>query len=263
MLSKLISKINWLLNPPKLTFEEEALYFKQAKEVASTIKNCINAQQEPIKEIISLGENCNSAWYIKASGLKKASYPFDWIYSSPKIVAHCIQDNFNMFLDKKFIFKTRSGNSAGHSFYHSSLYNHRNPLKTNDDYKYYKRCIDRFEKVIKSDTEIIFVMTLVAEIHKRSGAGWAKGFNRNFELPINQNIDDMLELMSLLRSKNQKYRFLFIEQHTEQTPSIEIIDSKGNDFIWIKHTSFQRNTGVFFKHKTDDEVAKILFNALQ
>lgn len=262
MFSKYILKLKWFINPPKLTLEEERTYLHQANEVASTIKLFLN-NHEAEHEVLSIGENCNTAWYIKLAGLKKASYPFDWIYSSPEIVAHCIKDNFKTFLDKNLIFKTRSGNSAGHTFYHASLFNHRNPLKTENDYTYYQRCVERFIKKINSDNNLIFIMTLVTETHKRSGAGWAKGFNKNFELPFNQQIEAMTDLMYLLKSKNPKCRFLFIEQHTEQSPKIEVIASKMNDFIWIKHTAFQRNTGVFFKHKTDNAVAKILFSALQ
>ncbi len=263
MLAKLISKIRWMINPPKLTLTEEKKYLDAAHKVATHVKRCINNNDNTDKIVISLGENCNSAWYIKAVGLKKASYPFDWIYSSPEIVLDCINNQFDKYLDKSLMFKTRSGNSAGHTYYHSSLFNHKNPLKTEDDYQYYKRCVERFKKVFDSPSEIIFVITVITETEKRSGAGWAKGFDRNFKLPIKLTNNSMMEFMNTLKVNHSNAKFLFIEQLTEQDPSIEIIDKQQDNFVWIRHTSFQRNTGVFYKHKTDDAVAKIVYSALK
>lgn len=263
MLSKLISKFKWMINPPKLSKTVEKEYLESAHHIAAHVKQSINKDENSDKIVISLGENCNSAWYIKAVGLKKASYPFDWIYSSPEIVLHCLQDDFKTYLEKSYIFNTRSGNSAGHKFYHSSLFNHKNPLKTEDDFQYYKRCVERFKKVFDSTSEIIFVITVITETEKRSGAGWAKGFDRNFKLPVNLNVDSLMEFMNTIKIRHSNAKFLFIEQITEQNPSIEIINKKQDNYVWIKHTSFQRNTGVFYKHKTDDAVAKILYSVLK
>lgn len=261
MLRKLINKIKLMINPSRLDINSKNIYIDEAHSIAKEIKNILNLS--PNTEIISLGENCNSAWYIKEVSLKKHSYPFDWTYSSPSIIKHCIEDHFKIFLDKSFIFPTRSGNSAGHQFYHNSLFNHRNPLKKDTDYAYYERCIKRFMNILESKKSILFVMTVVTEIDKRSGAGWAKGFNEQFTLPINQNFDDMTDLIKVIREINPNCKFLFIEQYTEGNPRIELVNFKNDDFIWIKHTSFQRNTGVFFKDKTDDGLAKILFSSLK
>lgn len=261
MLNKILKKIRWTFNPPKLDDVSKNKYLIEASQISDKIKDILNLKSET--EIISLGENCNSAWYIKKVGLKNCSYPFDWTYSSPSIIENCIRDSFNKFLDKKFIFPTRSGNSAGHSFYHNNLFNHKNPLKNEVDYTYYQRCIKRFMNILKSKKSILFVMTVITEIDKRSGAGWAKGFNEQFTLPMNQNIDDMTDLIKVIRAINPNCKFLFIEQYTESDPKINLIDFKNDDYVWIMHHSFQRNTGVFFKDKTDDKVATILFSSLK
>ena len=39
-------------------------------------------------QYISLGNGCNSAKMIKDRGLRQASYPFDWILSTPRTVYH-------------------------------------------------------------------------------------------------------------------------------------------------------------------------------
>ena len=49
----------------------------------------------------SLGHGCHSANILKRLGLKKESYPFDWLNSRTSIVKDCIEDNFKKFLDKQ------------------------------------------------------------------------------------------------------------------------------------------------------------------
>jgi hypothetical protein len=50
--------------------------------------------------VISVGSQCATAGEIQRFGLKKASYPFDWLYSSLGMVADCIEDDFADFLDR-------------------------------------------------------------------------------------------------------------------------------------------------------------------
>ncbi|MDO9260791.1 MAG: hypothetical protein Q7U08_02460 [Flavobacteriaceae bacterium] len=113
--------------------------------------------------------------------------------------------------------------------------------------------------MLHQNKPILFVMTVIAEHQKKSGAG----FNKEFPLPLHQKIEDMIELQKCIRTINPNCQFLFMEHYTESTPKIELVNFKKDDFIWIKHASFQRNTGVFFKDKTDDQVAKILYNSLK
>ena len=53
-----------------------------------------------IKYVCSLGSLCHSAQILKNNNLKRCSYPFDWIFSSPNMVIDCISDDFKKFLDK-------------------------------------------------------------------------------------------------------------------------------------------------------------------
>ena len=54
----------------------------------------------PIKYVCSLGNRCHTAYLLKKCNLKKTSYPFDWIFSDLYMILHCIEDNFNKFLNK-------------------------------------------------------------------------------------------------------------------------------------------------------------------
>ena len=108
----------------------------------------------------SLGSLCHSSQILKRNKYKLCSYPFDWIFSSCDNIIHCIEDNFNIFLDKSYYINI-SQFKCGHSKYGNSMFNHRNPLKNIGHYNYYVRCVDRFKNLLKKDEHKLFIMTFV------------------------------------------------------------------------------------------------------
>jgi hypothetical protein len=119
----------------------------------------------------SLGGLCHSAQLLKINGLKKASYPFDWIFSSLQMVEHCIKDDFKTFLDKtQYIDYTTNSTlketQCEHTFYgkmladpeHNIIFNHHNPLSNESDYAYFERCVNRFRDLVKSNEYKGFVL---------------------------------------------------------------------------------------------------------
>src|SRR5256885_2205360 len=50
-------------------------------------------------KVISLGNWCGPAYYIKHRGWKTESYPFDWNFETLESVRLCFQDDFKSFLD--------------------------------------------------------------------------------------------------------------------------------------------------------------------
>jgi hypothetical protein len=119
----------------------------------------------------SLGRLCHSAQLLKINGLKKASYPFDWIFSSLDMVEHCIKDDFKTFLDKnQYVDYTTNDtlkeNQCEHSFYgkmlgdpsHNIIFNHHNPLSNQSDYAYFERCVNRFRDLLKSNANKNFLI---------------------------------------------------------------------------------------------------------
>ena len=51
---------------------------------------------------ISIGPLCGTAEILKENNLRTSAYPFDYIFSSLEMVKHCINDRFNIFLDKNY-----------------------------------------------------------------------------------------------------------------------------------------------------------------
>ena len=69
-------------------------------------------------KFISIGPTCGTVTDLLRHNLREESYPFDYLFSSLEMVQHCIEDEFNIFLDKKyFIQNEKIRNSIQHSFY--------------------------------------------------------------------------------------------------------------------------------------------------
>ena len=108
----------------------------------------------------SLGSLCQSSQILKRNNLKLCSYPFDWIFSNCDNIIHCIEDNFNIFLDKSYYINI-SPTNCGHSKYHNVMFNHHNPLINIDHYNYYVRCVDRFKTLLQKQEHKLFIMIFV------------------------------------------------------------------------------------------------------
>jgi hypothetical protein len=113
-----------------------------------------------ISYVCSLGNKCHSASLIKRNHLKKCSYPFDWIFSSCDNIIHCLNDNFQTFLNKNLYTDIQirwNDNQCGHLFYHPNMFNHKDPRK-DDDYNYYVRCVQRFTQLLTYPEHKLFIM---------------------------------------------------------------------------------------------------------
>lgn len=125
----------------------------------------------PFEHVISLGTFCYAGWLIKKLGLKQASYPFDWIFSNPAMVADILRDDFARFLDSQYhaLNPPESRPSphqhvAEHRFYTEQfgvehIFSHRDV--TDDDGKsYYLRCVERFRAVCSTSSSKLFLMII-------------------------------------------------------------------------------------------------------
>ena len=239
-------------DPPNI---EEHKVLVEAAKISNVIYDW---QKDEYFEKISIGQNCNSSWYLKQTNNRKSSYPFDWIFSSSEIVTHAIKDGFVSFLDKKSIFPINNG-SAGHLFYHSKMFNHKSPVNSGEDYDYYKRCVDRFINIINSGKSIIFVCTVINEPDKRPS--WSNGFDRQIRKPENQSIETFSSLIAAIKQINPNSKFLFINQLTGRELEIKH-KFFTQDVIWIDFFSKGENTGVKYLNILDDTIIKIIYNGL-
>jgi hypothetical protein len=120
-------------------------------------------------EFISIGPYCITAEYIRDNGFRTKSYPFDWIFSSIKMVDHCIKDKFKIFLDLSYIYENK------HSYYDKMLktvilekhsYHVYGTYKDSITYPHdflhstFQRRCNRFLDILNSDKKIFLVYTI-------------------------------------------------------------------------------------------------------
>ncbi|RVT54320.1 hypothetical protein ENE75_05575 [Rubrivivax albus] len=207
-------------------------------------------------QAVSLGQNCNVAWYLSQVGAKAFSGPFDWIFSAASIVAACLEDDFTTFLDRSQMVPIRDGSAAGHLAYHASMFNHRSPLSTEADHAYYVRCVGRFRALLSPGIPVVFVCQLINEPGKR--LRWANGFKHQHALPLQQTAESYAAVRRLIQAKNQAARFVFIDHRTQGTQSLQV-GPVDRDTFTLAFEAQGRNDGVKYVDQDDDAVMRELF----
>lgn len=134
-------------------------------------------------KVISFGSRCSSSDLIKLLNLKTESYPFDWLVSKLDVIKDCIETNFINFLDlNNYVvtttetfnmtdcIKTHICNEGSHvntyyekyyknnisTYDYKLLINHKY-LNDNNNFEYYKRCINRLYDLFNSDVKKYYI----------------------------------------------------------------------------------------------------------
>lgn len=116
------------------------------ENIFSPPERSLDATDVRVRHVVSLGTLCMTAQAMEHWGLRRWPCPFDWIFSGPEMVTHCLTDRFSTFLDQtKYI--SKPSNKAGHEIYSEMLqreviFNHHNPMLAKD--------YDFFESSVKS-----------------------------------------------------------------------------------------------------------------
>eukprot|EP00930_Biecheleria_cincta_P015022 TRINITY_DN12673_c0_g1_i1.p1 TRINITY_DN12673_c0_g1~~TRINITY_DN12673_c0_g1_i1.p1 ORF type:complete len:541 (-),score=69.04 TRINITY_DN12673_c0_g1_i1:70-1692(-) len=132
---------------------------------------------QTIRHLVSLGPRCTNASSVYKAQRCYAG-PFDWIFSSPRMVLDCIRDDFASFLDRSAYYEvTRSFDAiglppgaaprervlVGHHRYSEMtegvgrgvIFNHHNPLEE-EGHAYLLRCVERFRLVLRNEEAKLF-----------------------------------------------------------------------------------------------------------
>lgn len=105
----------------------------------------------PIVHVMSLGSLCCTARFMEAHGLRVYAGPFDWVFSDARMVTHCLKDGFESFLDRSQL--QPNGGRPSHALYstmtrHRTIFNHHNPLASEEHHAHFVRCAARFSAVL-------------------------------------------------------------------------------------------------------------------
>ena len=198
-----------------------------------------------VNEVCSLGNLCHSAYLLKNNKLKKCSYPFDWIFSNVDIIIDCLNNNFNFFLKKEYLIDhsnfPNDKNKCGHKLYHKNMFYHHNP-RLDENYKYYKRCINRFNNLLKNDNNKLFLI-----------------INVNNKNKLNLNIKEKLKKLNNTLSKYTKnYRILYIHHIISNNLDHDFYIEDNIDYIQL-YTNNKSNGTKFIDENANTYLKDILF----
>ncbi len=239
------------------THAERKAIYQQIRALEYGITSFLDCS-ENVHEYVSLGQNCTIAWYLKQAALKEASYPFDWIFSSPGIIEDTINDQFGAFLDQKYLIHYLDREVVGHRKYHSQLFNHRNPIKNPG---YYERSCERFLKTLNSGKSLVFIMLLLNEPEKRQD--WRNGFDCDFPLPVNQTDKDITPLVEHVIEINRNAKFILVDTYTERESRSIVYNQISDEVLSIEVSVQGKSTGVYYTNILDDFLFKLLFLAFR
>lgn len=186
--------------------------------------------------VISIGPYCENADILKKYNLRHKAYPFDYIFSSLEMVEHCINDEFKIFLDKKYYTNGTNNNSNRHIFYckfldtdillkhhiaygynkkykvsTGNLFNHHNLLLNNEHYNAFKRRCERFLNVINKNETVYLVY-----------------YNK-----YNNNIDELVKFSNFINSYNKNIFVIGIFENKKDTQ--KILYSSNNLTIYLNY----------------------------
>ena len=132
--------------------------------------------------IVSLGTHCFTSSFLSRWQLKRWSGPFDWLFSSMPMVAHCLSDNFQTLLDPAFytpvpMDQRRHGsmvNRVQHEYYRKEyhiefVFNHHD-VHLFDDHAYLVRCTARMRNLLDAIEPKVFMVATSYAPHSMSEA---------------------------------------------------------------------------------------------
>jgi len=186
-----------------------------------------------ISHVCSLGQVCQSSRILKDNYWKKCSYPFDWVLSNPKIILHCLEDDFKIFLDKSY-YISYNRFTSGHSYYNKNLWCHHNPLMFEKDYNYYIRCVDRFKRLLQNEDHKLFVMSFV---------------NMD-EIPENLK-NDIINFNDKFSTYTKNYKLLII-LHLQNKEKQQSLFTHHDNIDFLELHTLSKSDGVIFQDKSDN-----------
>lgn len=119
---------------------------------------------------IALGTFCHAAAGLRDAGLRLWSAPFDWLFSTPGMIADCIADDFAVLLDPRHLASVPMSElthgarrQCRHPVYEARynlpiIFNHHDPASSTADMWRLRRSVARFRTAFSGDTANIFYM---------------------------------------------------------------------------------------------------------
>ena len=184
------------------------------------------SEHPTIEEIVSFGTHCYTSELLKSFDLKRYSAPFDWLFSSSPMIAHCIGDNFETLLNPKYyepvaVENRRDGpdvNLVDHAYYRDQfnvkfVFNHHD-VQLENDYQYLVRCVQRVRACLASTRGKLFLMCSEERANTEQ---------------------EFLELSEVIRQNTENgvlFVFAIADGSNEVLPSVHQINQHGQNILF-------------------------------
>jgi len=202
-----------------------------------------------IQHVCSLGFNCHASYFLKTNGLKKESYPFDWIMSNLIVVEQCLKDNFVNYLDKKLYISNSPDSKCGHKLYCHNMFAHHNPMTNDEHYSYFVRCVSRFRTLLASSESKLFIISII---------------NGEHDIGININNDikkKFVDFNTFLQTQTVNYTLLIIVNYPNKKANNFKLTTCGN-LVLLELTTLSTNSGSQYLNATDNTYLNSLFKQM-
>lgn len=229
--------------------------------------------------IFSIGHRCTSSSLIKEAKLKFETYPFDWIVTKLNVIKHCIENRFEEFLkrenyvkiksvtynlidnDKKYITNEEpiintyyENDPLNKSTYDMNLAMTHHNINIEKDFKYFERCINRFNNILSSDKKKFYLY-----IHKIMGIN-------DYNEKNNYLQKEFIEFTDFMNTKTQNSYgiFFFVVNNEIKKGEVETIYKTDKCVIFTIYTNNNLiDSGAIFSGDWYLEQYKILINIEQ
>lgn len=129
-------------------------------------------------QIVSLGDHCLIAAYLKEQGFRSASYPFDWVQTNVDVVRHVLADNFATFCTAdSAAFYGKMINNGG------KLHVHRD-IALEETQMYLQRCVERFKALRDNGAQNTFMMSITQSSRLQTREPTATDFQAVYDLLV-------------------------------------------------------------------------------
>jgi hypothetical protein len=196
--------------PSAVDAELARLRASPAQALTDLVDASQRLQPAPGCTVISLGTHCFTSALLRRWGLRAWSGPFDWLFSSAAMVAHCIEDDFRLLLDPSQyepvpIAERAAGPTANrvqHRYYRDVLgvehvFNHHD-VHLPEDHAHFVRAVERFRAALASDGPKLFVM------HR-----WH----------VSTSLDQLEPLRQVLAGRSRNYRLVVVSVRESLRPA--------------------------------------------
>ncbi|MDB5510835.1 MAG: hypothetical protein JWR08_318 [Enterovirga sp.] len=139
-----------------------------AKLRAATAR-LLPGQARPV-EHVACGTFCHVASSLRTAGLRRWSGPFDWIFTTPGMIADCIADDFASLLDPRYLVSVPPAELTNgakkqcrHLLYEAryglpTVFNHHDPAASPSDLRSLERAVARMRATLRGNGSTLLYM---------------------------------------------------------------------------------------------------------